>query len=253
MTRWFSRAAVALLFLAGALAITLLFAATLFGVPRADLPDVALLLLGVGGGVGIAALLLLRPAVLGRVGGVRGHLVGASLVGSLLLLGMVLAGAWSMFISEHDLPVLLTMLLFASLLSAGFSLYGAAPLARRIEQIRRGTSRLADGELPTEVPAGGHDGLAQDFNRVARDLERAAKREREMEGARRYVVAAVSHDLRTPLASARAPIEAIADGVVAGPATEARYLAAARNDLEKLGGLVCDLSSSPGSTPAGCG
>ena len=244
MTRWFSRAAVALLFLAGALAITLLFAATLFGVPRADLPDVALLLLGVGGGVGIAALLLLRPAVLGRVGGVRGHLVGASLVGSLLLLGMVLAGAWSMFISEHDLSVLLTMLLFASLLSAGFSLYGAAPLARRIGQIRWGTSRLADGDLRTEVPAGGHDelaGLAQDFNRMARDLEGAATREKEMERARRDLVAAVSHDLRTPLASARALIEAIADGVVADPATEARYLAAARGELEKLGRLVDDL------------
>ena len=235
---------IALLFFAGALAITLVFARALFGVPQADLPGVALLLLSVGGGVGLAALLLLRPAVLGRLGGVRGHLVGAGLVGSLLLLGMVLAGARAMFISEHDRSTLLTMLLFASLLAVGFSLYGAAPLARRVEQLRRGAARLAGGDLGATVPVEGRDELArlaEDFNRMAQDLEEAAAREREGERARRDLIAAVSHDLRTPLASTRALIEAVADGVVEDPETQARYLASARSELENLGRLVDDL------------
>jgi signal transduction histidine kinase len=235
---------VALLFFAGALAITLVFATALFGVPRADLPGVALLLLGAGGGVGLAALLLLRPVVLARLGGVRGHLVAAGLVGSLLLLGMVLAGARAMFISEHDRSVLLTMLLFASLLAVGFSLYGAAPLARRVEQLRRGTERLAGGDLGAKVPVEGHDelaALATDFNRMARDLAEASARERETERARRDLIAAVSHDLRTPLASTRALIEAVADGLADDPETQARYLASARSELEKLGRLVDDL------------
>jgi signal transduction histidine kinase len=235
---------VALLFFAGALAITLVCATALFGVPLADLPGVALLLLGAGGGVGLAALLLLRPAVLARLGGVRGHLVGAGLVGSLLLLGMVLAGARAMFISEHDRSVLLTMLLFASLLAVGFSLYGAAPLARRVDQLRRGTARLAGGDLDAKVLVEGRDELArlaEDFNRMAQDLAEAAAREREAERARRDLIAAVSHDLRTPLASTRALIEAVADGVVEDPGTQARYLASARSELEKLGRLVDDL------------
>lgn len=235
---------VALLFFAGALAITLVCATTLFGVPRADLRGVAMLLLGAGGGVGLAALLLLRPAVLARLGGVRGHLVGAGLVGSLLLLGMVLAGARAMFISEHDRSVLLTMLLFASLLAVGFSLYGAAPLARRVDQLRRGTARLAGGDLGAKVLVEGRDELArlaEDFNHMAQDLAEAAAREREAERARRDLIAAVSHDLRTPLASTRALIEAVADGVVEDPGTQARYLASARSELEKLGRLVDDL------------
>ena len=235
---------VALLFFAGALAITLVCATALFGVPRADLPGVALLLVGAGGGVGLAALLLLRPAVLARLGGVRGHLVGAGLVGSLLLLGMVLAGARAMFISEHDRSVLLTMLLFASLLAVGFSLYGAAPLARRVDQLRRGTARLAGGDLDAKVLVEGRDELAklaEDFNRMAQDLAEAAAREREAERARRDLIAAVSHDLRTPLASTRALIEAVSDGVVEDPGTQARYLASARSELEKLGRLVDDL------------
>ncbi len=235
---------VALLFFAGALTITLVCATALFGVPRADLPGVALLLVGAGGGVGLAALLLLRPAVLARLGGERGHLVGAGLVGSLLLLGMVLAGARAMFISEHDRSVLLTMLLFASLLAVGFSLYGATPLARRIDQLRRGAALLAGGDLGAKVQVEGRDELtrlAEDFNRMAQELQEAAAREREAERARRDLIAAVSHDLRTPLASTRALIEAVADGVVEDPGMQARYLASARSELEKLGRLVDDL------------
>lgn len=238
------RITAAILFFVVSLGITLALAATVFGVPRPDLPAVALLLCGVGAGVGLAALVLLRPAVLGRVGGVRGHLAGAGLIGSFLLLGMVLAGAQAMFISGHDLSLLLTMLLFAALLAVGFSVYGAAPLARRIAELRRGTARLSGGDLETEVPVDGHDelaALAGDFNKMARELRESAAREREMERSRRNLVAAVSHDLRTPIASARALIEAVADGVAEDPAAEARYLTSARGELEKLGRLVDDL------------
>ncbi len=244
MMKFARTGAAALLFFAGALAITLVSGAYVFGVPRADVMAVASLLGGVGGVVGVAALLLLHPGVLGRVGGVRGYLTGAGLIASLLLLGMLLGGARAMFISGHDLSLLLTMLLFASLLAVGFSLYGAGPLARRIEELRRGTARLAAGDLDTEVPVDGHDELAmlaEDFNKMARELREAAAREREMDEARRNLVAAVSHDLRTPLASARALIEAVADGLTDDPKVEARYLASARGEIEKLGRLVDDL------------
>ena len=242
--RFVRTAASALLFFAGALAITLASGAYVFGIPRADVPAVAVLLCGVGGGVGVAALVLLHPGVLGHVGGMRGYLAGAGLISSLLLLGMLLGGARAMFISGHDLSLLLTMLLFASLLAVGFSLYGAGPLARRIGELRRGTARLAVGDLDTKVPVDGHDELAmlaRDFNEMARELREAVAREREMDEARRDLVAAVSHDLRTPLASARALIEAVADGVVGDPEAEARYLASARGEIEKLGRLVDDL------------
>ena len=44
-----------------------------------------------------------------------------------------------------------------------------------------------------------------------------------MESQRRDLITAVSHDLRTPLASLRAMIEAIDDGVVDDPATLRLY------------------------------
>ncbi len=235
---------IALLFFAGALAVTLVFAVTLFGIHDADVPAVALLLLFVGGGVGLLALFLMRPAVLGRMGGVRAQLVGVGLICSLLLVGMMLVGAQAMFISEHDLAILLTMLLFAALLAVGFSLRGAAPIARRIERVRSATEQLANGKLETELPVEGHDEVSQlaaDFNRMALELKEAAARERELEGARRDLIAAVSHDLRTPLSSVRALIEAVADGVADDRETETRYLRSAQNELANLTRLVDDL------------
>ncbi len=243
MTKGLRTAGVALLFLAASLALAV-FAASLLGLPARDLPAVALLLAVAGGGSGLLALILIRPTVLGRLGGVRAQLVGASLVCSLLLLGMMLAGARAMFISGHDLSLLLTMLTFAAAFSVGFALLYAMPLSSRIQRVRAGTERIAGGQLGSEVRVEGHDevaGLADDFNRMARALEEAAERERELEHARRDLVAAVSHDLRTPLASTRALIEALADGVATDPQTESRYLCSASRELAHLSRLVDDL------------
>jgi signal transduction histidine kinase len=63
---------------------------------------------------------------------------------------------------------------------------------------------------------------------------------RQVEGARRQMVAAVSHDLRTPLASLRLLVEAIDDGVATGETRE-RYLGEMRTHVEALTALIDDL------------
>jgi signal transduction histidine kinase len=63
---------------------------------------------------------------------------------------------------------------------------------------------------------------------------------RQIEAARRQMVAAVSHDLRTPLASLRLLVEAIEDGVATGETRE-RYLGEMRTHVEALTALIDDL------------
>jgi signal transduction histidine kinase len=63
---------------------------------------------------------------------------------------------------------------------------------------------------------------------------------REIEAARRQLVAAASHDLRTPLASLRLLVESIEDGVATGE-TRDRYLREIRAHVGVLSDLVDDL------------
>jgi signal transduction histidine kinase len=58
---------------------------------------------------------------------------------------------------------------------------------------------------------------------------------------RRNLIAWAGHDLRTPLASIRAIVEALADGVVDDPATQDRYLRTAQREIQSLSLLIDDL------------
>jgi signal transduction histidine kinase len=72
-------------------------------------------------------------------------------------------------------------------------------------------------------------------------IAEARSRERALETQRRELMIAVSHDLRTPLASLRAMAEAIDDEVVDDPATLRRYVAEIRAAVDCLAALVDDL------------
>jgi signal transduction histidine kinase len=75
--------------------------------------------------------------------------------------------------------------------------------------------------------------------RIASLAERERSRE-EAEATRRQMVAAVSHDLRTPLASLQLLVEAVDDEIVDGE-TRRRYLATMRTNVDSLSTLIDEL------------
>jgi signal transduction histidine kinase len=149
-----------------------------------------------------------------------------------------------MFQEASDRIILVITLLYFFVLSIAFTALVAVITTRRLEALHTGALRLAGGDLSTRVHLDGQDEVAdlgRAFNRMSEDLERSFSRQQHMEVARRELVAAVSHDLRTPVASIRAMTEALIDGVVADPETSSEYLRRIRRETERLGSLIDDL------------
>ncbi len=167
------------------------------------------------------------------------------MLGILVAILNIFITARLMFISsDHDLPLLVLLMLFAAVVSLALGYTLAQSLAQRVGALHHGAQAIANGELSTRVDAAGSDelaALAAQFNRMAAQLAAVADERARMEAARRELVAAISHDLRTPLTSLRVMTDALADGVVDDAATSARYLATMRAQIGHLSSLIDDL------------
>ena len=83
--------------------------------------------------------------------------------------------------------------------------------------------------------------MAVALNTMAEELENAFRLQRDMEQARKDLIASLSHDLRTPLTSMRAMVEAITDDVVSDRATLQRYFSNLNREVEHISALIDDL------------
>lgn len=149
-----------------------------------------------------------------------------------------------MFASEHDLLLAGVLLLFAGGIAMSLGYFVAIALTDRIAAVCRGAEAIAEGDLAARVPVVGKDEvshLARTFNLMADRLQEADRKQRELDTLRRDLIAWVGHDLRTPLASTRVIVEALADGVVEDPETVQRYLHTAQRDVQSLTLLIDDL------------
>jgi signal transduction histidine kinase len=168
-----------------------------------DLLLIGVYALAAGGLVAAAGAVALRRLA-GR--SITVHICVLLLVTVLAVVAGVLTVATAMFLSPHDLQVVLMTVVAATLVSLAV---GAA-FGRRLA-------------------------------RSAVWAAHARERERTLEAGRRELVAWVSHDLRTPLAGLRAMAEALEDAVVADPVTVADYHHRIRVETDRMTRLVDDL------------
>jgi signal transduction histidine kinase len=174
----------------------------------------------------------------------RARLVITCMLTAVLALVNVGFTAVLMFISTHDLALLAGLLGFSLAISLLVALSISEPTLRSLRALTQAASRVSLGELNTRVPVESSDevgDLALAFNSMAGQLEASVAKEQELIQTRGELVSAVSHDLRTPLASIRAMLESVIDGVVEDQDTVHRYLRNTLAEVENLGRLVDDL------------
>jgi signal transduction histidine kinase len=144
-----------------------------------------------------------------------------------------LAAAEQTFIASVDRSVFGAALL-AMAVATVVALLLAAYLNRPLRRLEDAAEELAGGDLSHRVDVEGPAEVASigdAFNRMADSLEQA-------EELRRRMVADVAHELRNPLAAARAQAEGMAEGIL--PVEETR-LTSLVDDLVHLSALIDDL------------
>lgn len=171
-------------------------------------------------------------------------LFGIYAISSILTFFNVYFSARLMFASQHDLLLATVLLVFAGGMAMALGYFLSSTVTDRIHLLQLAAEELAEGKLETRVPILGRDEvsmLAKSFNEMASQLQAADEKQRELERLRADLIAWVGHDLQTPLASMRAILEALSDGVVEDPDTVQRYLNTAQRDVRSLSALIDDL------------
>lgn len=155
--------------------------------------------------------------------------------------GVVAGAALTMFIEPHDLTLVLVALLLGVGLGGVLAVAVAGPLTADLDRLAETARRVGGGDLEAATGIARRDELGMAAVAFDAMTSRLAEAERERESAieeRRTLIASVGHDLRTPLASLQAAVEALQDGVAAEPA---RYLRGMAADIDHLRHLVDDL------------
>jgi len=176
-------------------------------------------------GVLVALALRLLPSV-------RLQLAGLALLAVTLPLAAVFLSGWAMFHMGDDVKILAVAAGSASVAVAA-SLLVAQTIAQRIGRLGEASKDLAAGNLDVRAEEAGPrelQDLARSFNAMATELQR-------LFDARRELVTWASHDLRTPIASIQAMLEAVEDGL----ASADQYWPALQQQVRTLALRVDDL------------
>lgn len=181
-----------------------------------------------------------------RLGGsLRRHYAAGALAAAGIVVAAVMACASLMLVSREVVEVLLAIVAASTIVAVRVAGVVADGAAATLDELGRGLEQLADedAEQPHLAEGGPREiaSVARSANRMATDLGRAREERRAADLARRELVAAASHDLRTPLAALRLLGDAVADGVVTAPEEVADYQRQARTHLRHLEALVEDL------------
>ncbi len=194
----------------------------------------------------IAVEALIRSGVLASRMRLKHKITLAAGIGAGLAFLNAFAMSALMFVNTvHDLPMLLAILVFAAVIAGYAAVRMSSTISGSMSILADRARRLSEGDLSVRMPSTQGDPdlteVVAAFNEMAESLEETAEKKEQVEQSRRELSAAISHDLRTPISSARVMLEAIRDGVTNGDEERDEYLDRVLTQVKSLGSMVDDL------------
>lgn len=187
--------------------------------------------------VAVIALLLVRVL---RRHSLRAQLIVVSSAGVAAMAASVLAISVQMYISEHDLTVLVYVVGASLLLGVLVAVVMARAVRSSVSRFSSSLERIGDGGAVEAQRTGSRelDDLSAQLAAVSTKLDAARRELEQLDSARRRFFAWIAHDLRTPLTAVRALAETIEGGVSESPE---RFAGEVRAQVETMSRMVDDL------------
>ncbi len=160
-----------------------------------------------------------------------------------VLVALVIVSAL-MVLSDHEAVLVAAIVIAAGVLAAAGAKVVGNGILHDVETVRDGLRAVGRGERRVTIETSASDELAelaQAANAMISDLRAEEAARDQSDRARRDLVAAVSHDLRTPITSLRLLAEAVGDDIVVDPETRRVYLTRMRTHIDALSALIDDL------------
>ncbi len=139
---------------------------------------------------------------------------------------------------------LTALLVVALVVSAGIVWFVSSLALGPLRRLQAAVVRMGAGDLSVSLPSARVrevQELAAGIDAMRLGLRDAITRQAELEQERKELVAGISHDLRTPLASVRGYLEGIRDSVATTPEEVSRYVEISLDKTAYLERLVQDL------------
>jgi signal transduction histidine kinase len=149
-----------------------------------------------------------------------------------------------MVVSERGVAIVAAIVIGAGLIAIVAARVVAGGIMRDVESIRDGLAAVGRGRRDVTIETSAHDELAElaaAANGMIYQLREEESRRDQSDMARRNLIAAVSHDLRTPITSLRLLADAIGDDIVEDPDTRRGYLRRMGTHIDALSVLIDDL------------
>ncbi|WP_405156890.1 sensor histidine kinase [Paenibacillus sp. FSL K6-0108] len=117
-------------------------------------------------------------------------------------------------------------------------------LLKPLEKMSKAARQIAAGHWEVQLPNSRITEIAEvrdGFEVMVKGLEQSHRKQAELEEERRFVIAAVAHDLRTPLFALRGYLDGLEQGIAQSPEKVTRYIAVCKEKSAQLDRLVEDL------------
>ncbi|AZN39012.1 sensor histidine kinase [Paenibacillus albus] len=135
---------------------------------------------------------------------------------------------------------------FAGLLLA-FAIVGVQMrrlLLKPLERLEQASRTIAEGNFDAKLPQSSIREIANvrdGFEFMVKSLRHSQMKQAKLEEERRFIIAAVAHDLRTPLFALRGYLDGLEQGIARTPDQISKYVAVCKEKSAQLDRLVEDL------------